>query len=78
MMMYDSRTPFTGVARYTYVDPDYSFSPKELGDCKNHKQSYIAYNRKLQTQRGWKEQEKYEYLPLLSWKIVVARGVQSY
>ena len=62
------RTPYTRVPRYTYIDPDYSFSLKEARDREQHKQSYINYNRDSQAQRLWKKREK-----LVQLRVVIGR-----
>ncbi|XP_061692741.1 cilia and flagella-associated protein 47-like isoform X2 [Syngnathoides biaculeatus] len=45
------RTIFTGVRRYSYVDPEYGFTWKEAEQRRLHKQSYTDFIRQLRQTR---------------------------
>lgn len=46
-----SRTLFTGIERYTYVDPDYAFTEEEEQLRLQHKQQYLDYIKSLRKSR---------------------------
>ncbi|XP_051915032.1 cilia- and flagella-associated protein 47-like isoform X1 [Hippocampus zosterae] len=54
------RTIFTGVQRYTYVDPDYGFTRKEAELRRLHRQSYTDFIRQLRETRLEKIKTKLE------------------
>ncbi|XP_054654983.1 cilia and flagella-associated protein 47-like [Dunckerocampus dactyliophorus] len=54
------RTIFTGVHRYSYVDPEYGFTWKELAQRQKHRQSYADFIRQLRQARLQKMKTKQE------------------
>ncbi|CAL8389259.1 unnamed protein product [Boreogadus saida] len=52
------RTIFTGVRRYRYMDPDYTFTEEEVEDRKRHQQAYLDFIGQLRQNRLQKVQER--------------------
>jgi hypothetical protein len=51
------KTPFTGIKRYTYIDPDYTHGPEEADTKKKHRQKYIDFIQSSYSDRKKSEAE---------------------
>lgn len=49
------RTYFTQQERYTYVDPDYSYTPEAQEQHDKHKEKYISYIKNQAKERKTKK-----------------------
>ena len=66
------RTLFTGIERYTFVDPDYAFTDQEEQQRVEHKQKYLDYIATLRQNRQADKKRRYNYYYT---NIVVARDL---
>ena len=66
------RTLFTGIERYTFVDPDYAFTDQEEQQKVEHKQKYLDYIATLRQNRQADKKRRYNYYYT---NIVVARNL---
>lgn len=53
------RTLFTGIERYTFVDPDYAFTDEEELHRVEHKQKYLDYIATLRQKRQADKKRRY-------------------
>lgn len=53
------RTLFTGIERYTFVDPDYAFTDEEHRLRMEHEQQYLDYIKTLRGNRLADEKTRY-------------------
>ncbi|KAM9828926.1 cilia- and flagella-associated protein 47-like isoform 1-T1 [Syngnathus typhle] len=70
------RTIFTGVQRYTYLDPDYSFTREEMEKKRLHKQRYTDFIGQLRQTRLQKIKTKLEE-QADKFGIIPAQGLES-
>ena len=52
------RTHFTGVQRYSYVDPDYTYTDEEADAVKRHRDQYQDYLRRRREMRTQKDLQR--------------------
>ena len=60
-MLFFSRTLFTGIERYTFVDPDYAFTDQEEKQRVEHKQKYLDYIATLRQKRQADKKRRYNF-----------------
>lgn len=60
------RTLFTGIERYTFVDPDYAFTDEEEQLRLEHKQQYLDYIKTLRQNRLADKKTRYPALYCLT------------
>ena len=53
------RTQFTGIQRYSYIDPDFALTDEETQRKEQHKQLYLNYIRDSRTYRELKSNKRY-------------------
>ncbi|XP_061833957.1 cilia- and flagella-associated protein 47-like [Nerophis lumbriciformis] len=68
------RTIFTGVHRYSFVDPEYSFTWEETEQRQKHKQTYADFIRQLRQTRLQKIKTKQE-AQMENYGIIASQGL---
>ncbi len=53
------RTQFTGIERYSYIDPDFALTDEETKRKQQHKKLYLNYIRDSRTYRDLKGNKRY-------------------
>ena len=56
---YYLRTQFTGIQRYSYIDPDFALTDEETQRKQEHTQLYLNYIRDSRTYRELKSNKRY-------------------
>lgn len=61
------RTKFTGVERYSYIDPDFALTDEEEKQKEDHKNLYLGYIRDCRAFREMKSKKRFSILSVYNY-----------